>query len=126
MLTHSVGSHAGLASLGGLAGGSWGSLVLGISALAGGGLGGLRHGGGLQESLRKTKADKGKDTNRGVNKSDRIRGMSEHGPGGVFTVCEGALHYVWICIKAQTCCLCGRLIWDVDLAFFWAVPPGCG
>lgn len=30
--------------------------------------------------------------NRGVNKSDRIRGMSESGPGEVFTVCEGALH----------------------------------
>lgn len=52
-MTHSVGSHARLAGLGGLAGGSWGwgSLVLGISALAGGGLGSLRHGEGLQESL---------------------------------------------------------------------------
>lgn len=59
MLTHSEGSQARLASLGGLAGGSWGSLVLGIGALAGGGLGGLRHGEGLQESLGKMKADKG-------------------------------------------------------------------
>lgn len=59
MLTHSEGSQARLASLGGLAGGSWGSLVLGIGALAGGGLGGLRHGEGLQESLWKMKADKG-------------------------------------------------------------------
>lgn len=52
-VTHSEGSHARLAGLGGLAGGSWswGSLVLGISALAGGGLGSLRHGEGLQESL---------------------------------------------------------------------------
>lgn len=52
-VTHSVGSHARIAGLGGLAGGSWswGSLVLGISALAGGGLGSLRHGEGLQESL---------------------------------------------------------------------------
>lgn len=52
-VTHSVGSHARLAGLGGLAGGSWGwgSLVLGIGALAGGGLGSLRHGEGLQESL---------------------------------------------------------------------------
>lgn len=52
-MTHSVGSHAGLSGLGGLAGGSWGwgSLVLGISALAGGGLGSLRHGEGLQEIL---------------------------------------------------------------------------
>lgn len=50
-MTHSEGSHARLAGLGGLAGGSgsWGSLVLGIGALAGGGLGGLRHGEGLQE-----------------------------------------------------------------------------
>lgn len=45
--------------------------------------------------------------------------MSESGPGEVCTVCEGALHYVWICIKAQMCCLCGRLIWDVDLFFFF-------
>lgn len=37
--------------------------------------------------------------------------MSESGPGEVVTACEGALHYVWIC------CLCGRLIWDVDLVF---------
>lgn len=59
MLTHSERSQARLASLGGLAGGSWGSLVLGIGALAGGGLGGLRHGEGLQESLWKMKADKG-------------------------------------------------------------------
>jgi len=52
-VTHSVGSHARVAALGGLAGGSggWGTLVLGISALAGGGLGGLRHGEGLQKSL---------------------------------------------------------------------------
>lgn len=52
-VTHSVGSHARLAGLGSLAGGSWsgGSLVLGIGALAGGGLGSLRHGEGLQESL---------------------------------------------------------------------------
>lgn len=55
-VTHSVGSHARLAGLGGLAGGSWsgGSLVLGIGALAGGGLGSLRHGEGLQESLGET------------------------------------------------------------------------
>lgn len=54
-VTHSVGSHARLAGLGGLAGGSWsgGSFVLGIGALAGGGLGSLRHGEGLQESLVK-------------------------------------------------------------------------
>lgn len=49
--------------------------------------------------------------------------MSERGLGEVFTVCEGALHYVWICIKAQMCCLCGRLIWDVDL-FFGPFPQG--
>lgn len=50
-VTHSEGSHARLAGLGGLAGGSgsWGTLVLGIGALAGGGLGGLRHGEGLRE-----------------------------------------------------------------------------
>lgn len=53
-VTHSVGSHARLSSLGDLAGGSVcrGSLVLGVSALAGGGLGSLRHGERLQESLR--------------------------------------------------------------------------
>lgn len=118
MLTHSEGSQARIASLGGLAGGSWGSLVLGIGALAGGGLGGLRHGEGLQESLWKMMADKvGVYRNRGVNKSDRIRGMSERCLREVFTVCEGALHYVWICIEAQMCCLCGRLIRDVDLVF---------
>lgn len=52
-MTHSEGSQARLAGLSGLAGGSWswGSLVLGIGALAGGGLGSLRHGEGLQESL---------------------------------------------------------------------------
>lgn len=43
--------------------------------------------------------------------------MCERCPREVFTVCEGALHYVWICIEAQMCCLCGRLIWDVDLVF---------
>lgn len=32
--------------------------------------------------------------NRGVNKSDRIRGMSESGPGEVFTVGEGGLDHV--------------------------------
>lgn len=32
--------------------------------------------------------------NRGVNKSDRIRGMSESGPGEVFTVCEGGWDHV--------------------------------
>lgn len=58
-VTHSEGSQARLISLVDLAGGSWGSLVLGIGALAGGGLGGLRHGEGLQESLWKMKADKG-------------------------------------------------------------------
>lgn len=52
-MTHPEGSHAGLSGLGGLAGGGGGrgTLVLGISALAGGGLGGLRHGEGLQECL---------------------------------------------------------------------------
>lgn len=64
--THSEGSNARLAGLGGLAGGSWswGSLVLGIGALAGGGLGGLRHGEGLQESLGETtEEDKGVNRN---------------------------------------------------------------
>lgn len=69
--------------------------------------------------------------NRGVNKSDRIRGMSECGPGEGFTVDEGGLDHVQSCVKAQVCCLCGRLIWEVDL-LFGPFPqgvddfPGCG
>lgn len=61
--THSVGSHAGVSGLVGLAGGGWmgGPLVLGISALAGGGLGGLGHGEGLQESLgQRQRSEQGK------------------------------------------------------------------
>lgn len=50
--------------------------------------------------------------NRGVNESDRIRGMSENGPGEVFTVCEGDLDYVWICIEAQ-------------VLFMWEAYLGC-
>ena len=42
-VTHSEGTHARVSGLGGLAGGSGGTLVLGISALVGGGLGSLRH-----------------------------------------------------------------------------------
>lgn len=86
---------------------------------------------GFRRVYGRRRQTKGTYRNRGANKSDRIRGMSESGPGEVFTVCEGALHHVWICIRAQMCCLCGRLIWDVDL-FFGPFPqgvddfPGCG
>lgn len=54
VLTHSEVSDAGFSSLSGLASGSRGrgSLVLDISALAGGGLGGLRHGEGSGDSDR--------------------------------------------------------------------------
>lgn len=54
VVTHFEVSHARVSGLGGLAGGSGGgaSLVLGISALTGGGLGGLRHGEGSGDSDR--------------------------------------------------------------------------
>lgn len=81
-VTHSVGSHARIAGLGGLACGSWswGSLVLGISALAGSGLGSLRHGEGRQESLWVQEAEGGGVRNRGVNRQDR-RGWYEREGG---------------------------------------------
>lgn len=52
--TYSVVTHeSGVSGLGSLAGGGRGrsSLVLGVSALVGSGLGGLRHGEGVQERL---------------------------------------------------------------------------
>lgn len=59
VLTHSEVSDAGFSSLSGLASGSRGrgSLVLDISALAGGGLGGLRHGEGSGDSDREREGD---------------------------------------------------------------------
>lgn len=68
--------------------------------------------------------------NRGVNTSDRIRGMSESGPGEVFTVCEGGWDHVYSCIKEHVAYV-GGLFWEVDL-IFGLFPqgvddfPGCG
>lgn len=103
-MTHSVGSHAGLSGLGGLAGGGggWGSLVLGIGALAGGGLGSLRHGEGLQESLGERKG--------GRWRSDEVFTQS------VLFFWGGG----WA--KTKFCCLCGRLIWALDVCL--GLSPG--
>lgn len=57
--------------------------------------------------------------------------MSERGPGQVYAVCEGALHYLWICHQSTNVLLVWEAYWEVDL-FFGPFPqgvddfPGCG